>query len=166
MNSSNAFMLLLINCVETIDMDNVNINDVANSLFKIHLSDCSKLERQEILNRTKQRLNRVTLGFQQTAESLESNLKLIDEHESALHKGCKRMLGVSTEQDSRVVEFAKSLKKDWYNNTSAGTILGISRNTVGKRIKKGLIQTDGEGYNNISKEALIEYYEYYLNKQC
>ena len=162
---SKLFLMLLINSIGTLDMNEVDVNFVANSMFDLHLSSCSKEQRDKILTETKQHLNQLSMGFHKIVEDLENKIDFIDNQEQRIHNSTKQALGISIEQDSRVISFANQLKEDWYNQTSAGKALGVGRNTVASYIKRGIIREDRCGYNAISKQSVIDAFVHNLNKK-
>lgn len=152
----------LIYHAETGGLDNITQEKIDEVLSSYTLSRYSKEEApkgvKDTFDSIHNFLNRLNNFFSIPEKTLKSKYDLMSKMkklEASLPQGC------DITDDEDVIKFAKKLFKPYYNDSQAGDLLGVQRQTVKDwKVKKylGLAGYIEKKRNVISRDALLNFY--------
>lgn len=159
----------LIYHAETGGLDNITQEKIDEVLSSYTLNRYSKEDASKGVKGTfdsiQSFLNRLNKFFSIPEKTLKSKYDLMakmEKLEASLPEGC------NITDDEDVIKFAKKLNKPFYNDSQAGVLLGVQRQTV-KKWKDtkylGLVGYIEKGRNVISRDRLLKFYRVWKGKE-
>jgi hypothetical protein len=154
---------------ETGNLDNLTQEGINKVLSAYMLNRYSKNEAprsvKEISESLISFLSKISNFFSVPERKIKSIYDLkekVEKLEAALPKGCELW------DDDEVINFAKKLDKPYYNDSQAGVLLGVQRQTVKDwKDKKyhGLVGYVEKNRNVISRDNLLKFYRVWKGKE-